>query len=98
MEKILADLQAHPLAWAFLQPVNIEEVPDYPTVVKSPMGETFIPHVPFRLFLILLCSLFARLLLHRFQYDGAQVRYEPILELGCVRGGCAVGFQQLQVV
>lgn len=44
MEKILADLQAHPLAWAFLQPVNIEEVPDYPTVVKSPMDFSTMEH------------------------------------------------------
>ena len=38
MEKLLSDLQGHPLAWAFLQPVNVEEVQDYLDVVKQPMG------------------------------------------------------------
>ncbi|KAI0081351.1 Bromodomain-containing protein [Panus rudis PR-1116 ss-1] len=37
MEKLLSDLQGHPLAWAFLQPVNAEEVPDYYEVIKKPM-------------------------------------------------------------
>ncbi|KAF7790346.1 hypothetical protein EIP86_001301 [Pleurotus ostreatoroseus] len=37
MEKLLSDLQGHPLAWAFLQPVNVEEVQDYLDVVKQPM-------------------------------------------------------------
>lgn len=38
MRRILGELQAHPLAWAFLQPVNGEEVADYYTVIKNPMG------------------------------------------------------------
>ena len=38
MEKLLSDLQGHPLAWAFLQPVNGEEVADYYEVIKQPMG------------------------------------------------------------
>lgn len=38
MEKLLSDLQGHALAWAFLQPVNGEEVPDYYEVIKQPMG------------------------------------------------------------
>lgn len=38
MRRLLADLQAHPQAWAFLQPVNGEEVGDYFTVIKTPMG------------------------------------------------------------
>ena len=39
MEKLLSDLQGHPLAWAFLQPVNGEEVADYYEVIKQPMGK-----------------------------------------------------------
>lgn len=39
MERLLADLQSHPVAWAFLQPVNGDEVPDYYDVIKEPMGE-----------------------------------------------------------
>lgn len=39
MEKLLSDLQGHALAWAFLQPVNGEEVADYYEVIKQPMGE-----------------------------------------------------------
>lgn len=39
MRRILADLQAHPQAWAFLQPVNPEDVADYYSVVKHPMGK-----------------------------------------------------------
>ena len=38
MERLLSDLQQHPLSWAFLQPVNGEEVPDYYEVIKEPMG------------------------------------------------------------
>lgn len=38
MRRILTELQAHPLAWAFLQPVNGDEVADYYNVIKQPMG------------------------------------------------------------
>lgn len=41
MRRILAELQADPLAWAFLQPVNGEEVPDYYSVIKNPMGLSY---------------------------------------------------------
>ena len=43
MERLLSDLQQHPLSWAFLQPVNAEEVPDYYEVIKDPMGA----HLPY---------------------------------------------------
>jgi hypothetical protein len=39
MERLLSDLRQHPLAWAFLQPVNGEEVTDYYDVIKKPMGK-----------------------------------------------------------
>ena len=42
MERLLSDLRQHPLSWAFLQPVNAEEVPDYYEVIKEPMGTRFI--------------------------------------------------------
>ena len=38
MEKLLTDLQAHTLAFAFQKPVNADEVPDYYEVIKEPMG------------------------------------------------------------
>ena len=38
MRRILSELQNHPLAWAFQQPVNPDEVADYHTVIKNPMG------------------------------------------------------------
>lgn len=38
MRRILVELQNHPLAWAFLQPVKADEVPDYYNVIKHPMG------------------------------------------------------------
>jgi Bromodomain len=41
MERLLSDLQTHPVAWAFLQPVNGEEVADYYDVIKEPMGKRF---------------------------------------------------------
>lgn len=53
MRRILAELQAHPLAWAFLQPVNGDEVADYYSVIKQPMGTSvrfgalFTPHHKF---------------------------------------------------
>ncbi len=46
MERLLSDLQTHPLAWAFLQPVNGEEVQDYYEVIKQPMGEIFSLSIP----------------------------------------------------
>jgi histone acetyltransferase len=42
MQQILTNLQNHPQSWAFLQPVNGEEVTDYYDVVKKPMGERLI--------------------------------------------------------
>ena len=38
MQRLLSDLQGHPQAWAFLQPVNGNEVEDYYDVIKRPMG------------------------------------------------------------
>jgi hypothetical protein len=40
MQRLLSDLQQHPQAWAFLQPVNGEEVEDYYDVIKRPMGSS----------------------------------------------------------
>ncbi|KAH7919738.1 Bromodomain-containing protein [Leucogyrophana mollusca] len=37
MQRLLTDLQGHPLAWAFLYPVNGEEVVDYYEVIRKPM-------------------------------------------------------------
>ncbi|OBZ67017.1 Histone acetyltransferase GCN5 [Grifola frondosa] len=37
MKKLLSDLQGHASAWAFLTPVNGEEVTDYYEVIKNPM-------------------------------------------------------------
>ena len=42
MEKLLSELQGNSLAWAFLQPVNGEEVADYYEVIKEPMGECLV--------------------------------------------------------
>ncbi|KAF9654000.1 Bromodomain-containing protein [Thelephora ganbajun] len=44
MERLLSDLQQHPLSWAFLQPVNAEEVPDYYEVIKDPMDFSTMEH------------------------------------------------------
>ncbi|THH01959.1 hypothetical protein EW026_g825 [Hermanssonia centrifuga] len=44
MERLLSDLQTHPLAWAFLQPVNGEEVQDYYEVIKQPMDFATMEH------------------------------------------------------
>lgn len=45
MERLLSDLGQHPLAWAFLQPVNGDEVPDYYEVIKEPMGTRSTMHL-----------------------------------------------------
>ncbi|KAG8890427.1 histone acetyltransferase [Tulasnella sp. 332] len=37
MARLLSDLQGHALAWAFLRPVNKEDVLDYYDVIKKPM-------------------------------------------------------------
>ena len=42
MRRILSDMQADPQAWAFLQPVSAEDVPDYYTVIKNPMGRLYV--------------------------------------------------------
>jgi histone acetyltransferase len=39
MRRLLAELQGHPQAWPFLQPVNGDEVADYYDVITSPMGK-----------------------------------------------------------
>jgi len=44
MERLLSDLQQHPLSWAFLQPVNGEEVPDYYEVINDPMDFNTMEH------------------------------------------------------
>jgi histone acetyltransferase len=43
MERLLSDLQGHSVAWAFQQPVNGDEVPDYYDVIKEPMGIVLFP-------------------------------------------------------
>lgn len=37
MRKLLSDLQAHPVSWAYLQPVDLEVVTDYLDYVSTPM-------------------------------------------------------------
>ncbi|KII92810.1 hypothetical protein PLICRDRAFT_104366 [Plicaturopsis crispa FD-325 SS-3] len=44
MQRLLHDLQNHPSAWAFLQPVNGEEVADYYDVIKQPMDFNTMEH------------------------------------------------------
>lgn len=40
LQALLAEMQNHPSAWPFVQPVNREEVPDYYEVIKEPMGKS----------------------------------------------------------
>ena len=42
MESILSDLQAHPQAWPFKEPVNAQEVPNYYDVIQNPMGQSYL--------------------------------------------------------
>ncbi|KAG6873404.1 hypothetical protein C0995_015829 [Termitomyces sp. Mi166 len=44
LEHILKELQEHPQAWAFLQPVKAEEVPDYYDVITNPMDFSTMEH------------------------------------------------------
>ncbi|KAG5723750.1 Histone acetyltransferase gcn5 [Termitomyces sp. T112] len=44
LERILKELQGHPQAWAFLQPVKAEEVPDYYDVITKPMDFSTMEH------------------------------------------------------
>ncbi|ETW85228.1 hypothetical protein HETIRDRAFT_438210 [Heterobasidion irregulare TC 32-1] len=44
MESILSDLQAHPQAWPFKEPVNAQEVPDYYDVIQNPMDFSTMEH------------------------------------------------------
>ncbi|TDL25922.1 hypothetical protein BD410DRAFT_764142 [Rickenella mellea] len=44
MRRILTDLQGHSLAWAFVAPVNGDEVPDYYSVIKNPMDLSTMEH------------------------------------------------------
>lgn len=68
MQRFLSDLKAHPLAWAFLNPVNADEVPDYYGVIKRPMG----------LYQIL-CHIFCINISIRFQHDGTQIGHKSVL-------------------
>lgn len=38
LQILLSEIQNHPSAWPFVQPVNRDEVPDYYEVIKEPMG------------------------------------------------------------
>ncbi|KAH9489885.1 hypothetical protein Btru_044495 [Bulinus truncatus] len=42
LHKLLKDLQAHKMAWPFLQPVDPKEVPDYYDIVHEPMDLTIV--------------------------------------------------------
>ncbi|RUS79321.1 hypothetical protein EGW08_012906 [Elysia chlorotica] len=42
LAKLLKDLQAHKMAWPFLQPVDPTEVPDYYDIVAEPMDLTIV--------------------------------------------------------
>jgi len=44
MQRLLTDLQGHPQAWAFLHPVNGDEVVDYYEVIKKPMDFNTMEH------------------------------------------------------
>ncbi|TFY76343.1 hypothetical protein EWM64_g7667 [Hericium alpestre] len=44
MERILAELQSHPSAWPFMQPVNKNEVLDYYDVIAQPMDLSTMEH------------------------------------------------------
>ncbi|KAF8840527.1 Bromodomain-containing protein [Paxillus ammoniavirescens] len=44
MYRLLGDLKAHPNAWAFVNPVNGEEVVDYYEVIKRPMDFNTMEH------------------------------------------------------
>lgn len=79
MERLLSDLQQHPLSWAFLQPVNAEEVPDYYEVIKEPMGTGSPIHLHI---LPWVCSR----PWFRLQHYGTQTRDEPIPKFGRFRG------------
>ena len=39
LHHIVVPLQSHKMAWPFLEPVSVEEVPEYYEVIKNPMGE-----------------------------------------------------------
>lgn len=43
LQVLLGELQNHPSAWPFTQPVSREEVPDYYEVIKEPMGKSLLP-------------------------------------------------------
>ena len=43
MEQLLRDLQAHPQAWPFAEPVKAEDVQDYYNVIAQPMGMPRLP-------------------------------------------------------
>ncbi|KAF6763071.1 histone acetyltransferase NGF-1 [Ephemerocybe angulata] len=42
MERTLHSLKEHSLSWPFREPVNLEEVPDYLDVIKTPMGASMV--------------------------------------------------------
>jgi len=81
MERLLADLQQHPLSWAFLKPVNGEEVANYYEVIKEPMGRWFThPHPRSRSRPVF-----------RLQHHGTQTRNESIPKFGRFCGRRAIG-------
>ena len=41
LRRVLRSLQAHKMAWPFLEPVDPNDAPDYYGVIKEPMGKCF---------------------------------------------------------
>jgi histone acetyltransferase len=56
MRQILMELNNHPAAWPFLNPVNVDEVTDYYDVIKEPMGERLVPDCRITMWLTHYCS------------------------------------------
>ncbi len=81
MRRVLTELQGHSQAWAFQQPVNGDEVTDYYSVIKEPMG-TLLHTVAF-IHPVLLChSIFSTLSICRHALVPRAVVHNPV---ACIR-------------
>jgi hypothetical protein len=89
MRAILVELQNHPLSWPFLQPVKIEDVADYYSVIKNPMGEYFTRGRASQI------NDTAPSFSPRLEYNGAQARKWQVSNDGPLYRGCIPYVPQL---
>lgn len=98
MARLLSDLQGHALAWAFLRPVNKEDVVDYYDVIKKPMGECFPFWIILPMFTHPALYRISLYIARRLLNNGDETRQQSLPDLQRLCGRRDAGVRELQEV